>query len=50
MNLKEKIEAIAERAKWSNKTLFELVVDFVQADGSSRRLIELLNHEAKIKL
>lgn len=49
MTLKEKIETIAEKAKWSDKDTYEMILDFVIANGSEGGLLELLNHEARLK-
>lgn len=49
MTLKEKIETISEKAGWSDKDTYEMILDFVTADGSAGRLLELLNHEAKLQ-
>jgi hypothetical protein len=49
VTLKEKIETITEKAKWSDKDTYEMILDFIVSDGSAPRLLELLNHEAKLQ-
>lgn len=49
MTLKEKIETVAEKAGWSDKDTYEMILDFIIANGSEGGLLELLNHEARLK-